>query len=326
MRTRHGPPPHDFRAPSGARPLGTLLVMELGQLQAFVAVAEAGGFSRAAALLDTTQPTLSRQVKALEQELGRPLFDRLGRRIELTEFGRECLEKARAILSLSEELAGSAQAQRGRATGFLRLGVADSVVLRRFPRILKRFQESHAAVRVRVRTGTSPDILSWVREGRCDAGLCMLPQSHPELLLRELWTDPFVCIAPPGHRLGGKRVELAEFARERMLAIAPGSLSHQVLTAAFHAAGLSLVPDMTFDDFQVIVDLVHAGMGVGIVSSHVAATALRRGRVERVACEEIESLRRSIGLALCAERQLEGALAAFVEELGRVQEDTPAAS
>ena len=67
--------------------------MELGQLQAFVAVAEAGGFSRAASLLVSTQPTLSRQVKALEIELGRPLFDRLGRRVELTQFGENCLDK-----------------------------------------------------------------------------------------------------------------------------------------------------------------------------------------------------------------------------------------
>ena len=83
---------------------------------------------------------------------------------------------------------------------------------------------------------------------------------------------------------------------------------------------------MTFDEFQVVVDLVHAGMGVGIVSSHVAAPALRRGRVERIACPEIEALRRSIGLALHAERQPEGALAAFVEEIDRVQEDTRAPS
>lgn len=295
--------------------------MELSQLQAFVAVAEAEGFSRAATLLSSTQPTLSRQVKALEIELGRPLFDRLGRRVELTSFGRESLEKARAILALSAALASSAKAHSGRASGVLRLGVADSVVLRRFPRILKRFQAKHDAVRVRVRTGTSPEILSWVREGRCDAGLCMLPQMHPELLLRELWIDPFACIVPADHPIAGEAVGLARFARERMIAIAPGSLSHQVLTAAFHAAGLSLVPDMTFDDFQMIVDLVHAGMGVGIVSSHVASTALRRGKVGLVRCAEIDALRRSIGLALHAERQVEGALAAFVEEIDRVESE-----
>ena len=103
--------------------------MELTQLEAFVAVAEAGGFSRAAARLVTTQSTLSRQVKALEDELGRPLFDRLGRRVELTNFGRESLERVRAILAQTEALSTSGQAKSGEATGLLRLGVADSVAL-----------------------------------------------------------------------------------------------------------------------------------------------------------------------------------------------------
>jgi DNA-binding transcriptional LysR family regulator len=196
--------------------------MELGQLQAFVAVAEAGGFSRAASLLVSTQPTLSRQVKALEIELGRPLFDRLGRRVELTQFGEDCLERARAILALTEALANSVNATHGRATGVLRLGVADSVVFRRFPPILKRFQEKHPGVRVRVKTGSSPEILTWVRDGVCNAGLCMLPQIHPELSLRQVWEDDFVCIVPPDHALAGKTVDLATFARERQIAIAPG--------------------------------------------------------------------------------------------------------
>ena len=87
--------------------------MEIVQLQAFVAVAEAGGFSRAANLLVSTQPTLSRQVAALEKELGTLLFDRLGRRVELTNFGRECLEKARTILSQIDALAASGKAHAG---------------------------------------------------------------------------------------------------------------------------------------------------------------------------------------------------------------------
>jgi DNA-binding transcriptional LysR family regulator len=292
--------------------------MDLAQLQAFVAVAEAGGFSRAASLLVSTQPTLSRQVKALELELGRPLFDRLGRRVELTRFGEDCLEKARAILALTDALAKSASASQGRASGTLRLGVADSVVLRRFPPILKRFQEQHPGVRVRVRTGSSPEILSWVRDGVCNAGLCMLPQIHPELRLRRIWMDDFACIVPPGHPLSGRVVPLATFASERQIAIAPGTLSHQVLTAAFHEAGLSFAPDMTFDDFQMIVDLVHAGMGAAIVSTHVASERLRDGGVGRVQVPEVEPLRRTIGLALHADRLVEGALEAFVAEIDRI--------
>ncbi len=287
--------------------------MDLSQLAAFVAVAEAGGFSRAAAKLVSTQPTLSRQVKALEVELGRPLFDRLGRRVELTTFGRESLDRARVILARVGELADSARVEPGQATGSLNVAVADSVVLKRFPRIVQRFQRRHPAVRVHVHTASSPDILNGLREGRHDAGLCMLPRVHPELRLTPMWLDYFVGIVPPEHPFAGRSRSLEEFAAERMLAIEPGTMSHQVLTSAFHAAGLSMVPDMTFDGFHLIVDLVRAGVGVGIVSKHVAATALRRNQVARVRIKEIDKLRRVLGLAVHAERALEGALAAFVD-------------
>ncbi len=287
--------------------------MDLTQLSAFVAVAESGGFSRAAAKLVSTQPTLSRQVKALEQELGRPLFDRLGRRVELTAFGRESLDRARAILAKAEDLIASARVEPGQATGSLSVAVADSVVLKRFPRIVQRFQRRHPAVRVHVHTASSPDILNGLREGRYDAGLCMLPRIHPELRLSPLWDDHFVGAVPPEHPFANKAKSLEEFAAERMLAIEPGTMSHQVLTSAFHAAGLSMVPDMTFDNFQMIVDLIRAGVGVGIVSKHVAVTALRRNQIGRVRIKEIDKLRRVLGLAIHAERELAGALAAFVE-------------
>lgn len=290
--------------------------MDLSQLQAFVAVAEAGGFSRAAPLVGATQPTLSRQVQALERELGKTLFDRLGRRVELTAFGRESLEQARKILKQVEALALSGKQKTGRAAGTLRLGVADSVVLRRLPGLLQSFQKDHPAVRVHVRTAASPDILNWVREGRFDAGLCMLPDSHQDLVLREIWRDSFVGIVPPEHPFaGGEPRPLAEFAVERQIMMQPGTLSHQVLSAAYHAAGVSLVPDMTIGNFHTVVDLVSAGVGVGIVSRGVAEQALASGRVVAIKIPELEGLVRSVGVALHADREREGPLAAFLGEL-----------
>ncbi len=292
--------------------------MEIAQLQSFVAVAEAGGFSRAASLLVTTQPTLSRQVAALERELGQQLFDRLGRRIELTNFGRESLERVRTILSQVDALASSGVAHAGKVSGMLRIGCADSVVLRRFPAVLQKFQRKYPGVRIRVRSGSSPQILDWVRDGKCDAGLCMLPGMFPELKLKEIWDDKFVAIAPPKHELCGESISLARFAAETQISIQEGTLSHQHLVAAFQAEGLSYAPEMSFDNFQLIVDLVHAGMGVAIASRHVAEAALKRGHVMEVNVQGIGDIHRSLGLAVHAERIMDGALAAFCEELDRV--------
>jgi len=291
--------------------------MNLDHLRAFVAVAEAGGFSRAAAIAATTQPTLSRQVKALEDELGRPLLDRLGRRVQLTEFGRQVLQKARPLLAAADELVHAARMSQGRVVGELRLGAADSVVLSRAPVVLKRFQRRHPHVRVHVRTGVSPDILSWVRDGSVDAGLCMLPDMHPGLTLLPLWDDSFVAIVPPKHRLANRRAALPTFAAERQLVIRPGTLSYQVISSAFQSAGMSLVPDMDFERFHLIIGFVAAGMGVGVSSAVEAQAALRREQVARVRIKEIDAAQRPLGLALHVDRVPDGPLAAFLEEVER---------
>jgi len=296
--------------------------MELDQLRAVIAVAEAGGFTKAAQVLASTQPTLSRQVKALERDVGRPLFDRLGRRVALTPFGEQFVERARPLLTRADALLSAGRDPGAELAGELRLGVADSVILSRFPPILERFQRRHRAVHVHIETATSPALMRWVREGRCDAGLCMLPMAHPGLALRPLWTDRFVAIAPPCHPLSGKRsVSLQTFAAQRQIVIRAGTLSHQVLTAAYQSEGLSLVPDMDFDNFHLIAEFVAAGIGVGICSATVAEPFLEAGRVARVRIAAIDRLSRRLGLALHADREAAGPLQALVAEIDRVKRE-----
>lgn len=299
--------------------------MNLDHLRAFVAVAEAGGYSRAAGPAASTQPTLSRQILGLEESLGQPVFHRLGRRIALTGFGETVLARAREILGQVGALAESGRAPAGTATGRLTIGAADSVVLGRFPGLLRRFLRRHPRITVDVHTTSSPEILTWVREGRCDAGLCMLPATAPGLFLRNLWEDRFCALVPPRHRLAGKSASLADFAHERQLVIQPGTLSHQAITTAFQSAGLALVADMSFDTFSVVVSFVAAGLGVGIASAVVAQPALRRRQVARVRIREIDALSRNLGVVLHAERRIEGALAALLEEVAREKSKRPAA-
>ena len=300
--------------------------MELDQLRAFVAVAEAAGFTRAAAVMASTQPTLSRQIGALERELGRPLFKR-GRKLELTPFGQEFLGGARELLARADALAAPRAGRRGtpaegaaadaEVDGELRLGIADSVLMGRFPAVLERLGRRHRRLRVHVTTGTSPEILSWVRGERCDAGLCMLPRAHPGLVLRPVWNDRFVALVAPGHRLAGRRAELSALAAERQIVIRPGTLAHQVLAATYQAAGLSLVAEMHFDNFQLIAEFAAAGAGVGLCSELVARPYLQARRVARVKVAAIDKLPRPLGLVLRAGCAGSAPLAALVAELER---------
>ncbi len=298
--------------------------MELDQLRAFVAVAEAGGFTRAAQGLASTQPTLSRQVGALEREFGERLFDRLGRRVSLTPAGQELVKRAHALLVQADALMAGGHRATGRLRGRLRLGVADSVVLSRFPPVLRRFKQRYRDVQVHIKTGASPDILGWVRDGRCDAGLCMLPGAHPGLTLRPLWDDHFVAIAPARHALAGKRATLTEFASGPQIMITPRSLSHQVLTAAYQSEGLTLVPAMDFDNFHLIAEFVATGVGVGVCSATVAAPLLRAKKVARVRIPAIDRLSRRLGLVLGADRGPTPPVAALMAEIDRSLEQRAA--
>ena len=288
--------------------------MDFFQIQAFVSVADAGGFSRAAVLTASTQPTLSRQVKALEEVLGHPLFERTGRSIRLTAFGQETLSCARSLLAQTEALRGGTRAGTGEMKGLLTLGASDSVVLGRLPGLVRRFNRKYPGVRLQIRTASSPEILSWVRDGSCDLGLSLLPRAHPGLTFRPLWEDRFAALVPPGHPLEGRRASLEDFAQERQISIHPRALSYQAVTAVFQEAGLPLMPDMVFDSFSLVVAFVGAGLGSGISSLAVAEPALRRGQVGRVHVREIDALPRRLGVALHAGRTPEGPLAAFLQE------------
>jgi DNA-binding transcriptional LysR family regulator len=151
----------------------------------------------------------------------------------------------------------------------------------------------------------------------------MLPETHPGLLLRPLWNDRFVAISAPCHALAGMTVPLDVFAAQRQIVIRPGTLSHQLLTSAYQAEGLSLLPDMEFDNFHLITEFVAAGVGVGISSSTVAKPFLERGRVAQVRIRALDGLRRRLGLVLHADRAQSGPLAALVREVNRAVRPRP---
>ncbi len=289
--------------------------MNLDHLRAFLLVARAGGFSRAAALFPTTQPTLSRQLRALEGELGCALFARRGRGVRLTEAGRRFLPGAEDLLQRADALAAGGRPRGGAAqvAGVLRLAAADSVVLARLPDVLRRLARRHPRLTVRLRTATTPEILSWVRERSCDAGLCMLPQAHPGVVLRPLWRDGLVAIAPQRHALAGRRVPLARFAREPQVMLRAGTLTHQALAAAWQAEGLALAPQLVVDTFHQVLELVAAGLGVGVVSELEARQALRRGQVARVRVAAVDGLPRPLGLVLPADGDTPPAVLALLD-------------
>ena len=143
--------------------------MTLVQLRHLISLAQTGSFSRSAEVLFLTQPALSRSIRALEEEMGQPLFDRVGRRSELTPFGREVLERARQIVFGADELAASGQAMREGRAGMLRVGMGSGPGAMLMTPLLREMALHHPAVRLTVNRGSTERLVQGLRERELDA-------------------------------------------------------------------------------------------------------------------------------------------------------------
>ena len=143
--------------------------MTLVQLRHLIALAETGSFSRSAAAVFLTQPALSRSIKALEDELGQPLFDRVGRRSELTPFGREVLHRARQLVFDADDLAASGHQMREGRAGTVRIGLGSGPGAMLMTPLLKLMATRHPTVHVDLARGHTDVLVQSLRERRLDA-------------------------------------------------------------------------------------------------------------------------------------------------------------
>lgn len=188
--------------------------VDLRKLRYFVAVAEESHFGRAAELLHISQPVLSRQIRALEQELHAELFLRDRRSTELTPAGRQLLEDARPLLAAAGALHHRVR-QAARGTTVLTVGFMPGISV---TAAVRAFSARHPELRVEVVRTTWDDQVEGVHEGRLDVSYVRLPVDHRGLRLRPLFSEPRVAVLPAGHRLAGKAaIGVADLAGERLL-------------------------------------------------------------------------------------------------------------
>ncbi|PYS75936.1 MAG: hypothetical protein DMF67_13500 [Acidobacteria bacterium] len=257
--------------------------MEIRQLKAFLAIAEARTFTAAAQRIHYTQAALSMQIKQLEKEVGLPLFLRMPRRVVLTEAGEHLLERAHLILREHDaalaELAELAGAEHGR----LRVGSASGMVsAEALPAILKMLRKGHAHAEVSVRSGTSEELVKRILAGELDLAFVSLPVQARNIETELLSQDQLVAIASPRHPLAEQRVVSAfALAGERLILGERGGNTRRLIDEFFAEAGLKPTVMMELSRQAAIKNMVAAGMGVGIVPLSTARDDVERGRLVR---------------------------------------------
>ena len=257
--------------------------MEIRQLKAFVAIAEARTFTAAAVRIHYTQAALSMQIKQLEKEVGVPLFTRMPRRVVLTEAGEHLHERAQRILREHDaalaELAELAGAKHGR----LRVGSASGMVSAdSLPPILKKLRKSHPHADVSVSSGTSEELVKKILAGEIDAAFISLPVQARNVETEMLSRDQLVAIASPRHALAGQKVVSAfALAGEKLILGEQGGNTRRLIDEFFSEAGLKPTVAMELSRQAAIRNMVAADMGVGIVPLSVAREDVERGRLVR---------------------------------------------
>ncbi len=178
--------------------------MEVHQLRYFVAVAELGSMSRASLRCSVAQPSISQQIQKLERELQCPLFERIGRRVQLTDAGRSLLPRARAILEQLQEIPQGIEADAKSGHGRLVVGAIPTVAPFLLPAAIRSLTETFPAVDLHVREDFTERLLDALEEGVIDLAVTSTPISREGLTVTVLGHDPFRVAVATNHPLAGR--------------------------------------------------------------------------------------------------------------------------
>ncbi|MBI2219253.1 MAG: LysR family transcriptional regulator [Candidatus Rokubacteria bacterium] len=258
--------------------------MTLRQLDAFIAVAREGSFSRAARALGLAQPTLSEHVRELERELGRPLFLRRGRTVTLTEAGRVFEPHALAAVRTVAEGRQAVVELDGLARGSLLVGAGTTPGIYVLPEVLADFRVKYPGIEVTLRIANSRLIEEQVRANRLDLGVVGGHGLAPgEQCVAAGLVDELVLIVAPHHPWARRRdIAPERLADERVLIREPGSATRDVMERALQRGGVMLRSTMELDHTEAIKQAVMAGLGVALVSVHAIRGELASRRLVAV--------------------------------------------
>jgi len=238
--------------------------MNHAQLRAFHAVAAAGSFTKAADALHVTQPTLSAQVKALEEAYGVELFERHGRGIAATDLGRRLLEITRRYFNLEDEAEELLAATRGLTRGHLRVG-ADAPY--HVMEALAAFNRRYPKLTLSLAIGNSAELLQDLTEHRSDVAILADVPGDSRLHALPLRRDRLIGFIPKTHALAGKsRIDAARLAEYRLVLREPGSTTRHLFETAMARAGHPLGEVLEIGSREAVREAVAAGLGIGLVS------------------------------------------------------------
>ena len=261
------------------------------QLQMFVGAAEARSFARAAEALHVSPAAVSFQIKQVEDMSGFALFERIGKKVALTDAGETLLTYARIVLQAVQDSDQALTALRGVIGGRVTLG-AVSTAKYIVPHVLARFQEAYPGVAINIRFGNRQAIAEALNLGEIELAVMGQPGDHADVLATPFAVHPTVIVGAAQHRLGhAPALQFSDLAAERLIMREEGSGTRTLMEKACLSAGFTPRIGMTTDSNETIKQAVMAGMGIAVISRHTIGLELALGLMRVLPVEGFPILR-----------------------------------
>jgi LysR family hydrogen peroxide-inducible transcriptional activator len=240
--------------------------MNLRDLRYLVALAEHKHFGRAATASFVSQPTLSTQIKKLEEELGVALVERMPRKVLLTEVGREIAQRAREVLGEIEQIRAAAQRTRDPESGTVRLGIFPTLGPYLLPHVVPAIRARFPRLELLLTEEKTEAILRLLREGRLDAGILALPIHDDQLHQEFLFEEDFVLAVPEGHALASRSaLRLGDLAEQNLLLLEDGHCLRDQALEVCQLAGAVERSGFRATSLETLRQMVAAGVGITLL-------------------------------------------------------------
>jgi LysR family transcriptional regulator, low CO2-responsive transcriptional regulator len=285
----------------------------LRQLRTFKTVADLNSFSLAAQRLKLSQPSVSYQVKELEETLGLPLLDRLGKRVQLTEGGTLLYGYARQMLDVLDDATVAIEEMRGIKRGNLRVGASTTVGIYLLPAALGAFKKLHPGLVISLEIGTRARVQEQVLRNELDLAVVGPASKDPELSIIPFISDELVVVAPAGHPFATRRgLTLKDLAGQPFVMREAASGSRWSLEKAARKAGAKLQVAMELGSNGAIKHAVESGLGLAVISRYACTLELSSGRLVELGVRGFP-IRRDWHIIHLRRRKLPSSVSTFIE-------------
>ena len=297
--------------------------MDLRQLEILQTIAETGSFTACGRTLHVSQSAISRQILLLEEELGEPLFLRVGRQVRMTQAAENLVQLGKRVFQDVRETVGAITDRTRELRGRLRLSGGMTVCLYVFPPLLKHLRRVHPHLDVRLNVAVAGRSVQEIRAGHVDAGLLTLPVEESDLVTVPVLREELLLVTMPTHPLAKqRRVAPAELAGQPFVMFETGSATRHVIDRFFVGENIEPTIVMETENVEIIKAMVKTGLGISIVPYQAVAREVRARQFFCARIEGYELARETgwvYGKANRTPRVIQELLAAFDEVRGRLR-------